>query len=127
MRDAELGCSSTFFCVAERAELMCAADVPNHHLARVQSANVHLPLPFQEDRFNAANELPLAAAAVPPFTADVILGQIKTEAYASLHAELATGEVRGDADRIRELEHENARLKAKNEQQRLLMGELGHR
>ena len=90
--------------------MMCAADVPKHRLAELQTANVHLRPPFEEHQFDAAGELLSIAETDLPFTAD-----------------LAPSEVRGDADRIRELEHENARLAAKNEQQRLFMAELGHR
>ena len=90
--------------------MMCTADVPKHLLAELQTATVHLRPPFEEHQFDAAGELISIGKTDLPFTAD-----------------LAPSEVCGDADRIRELQCENAQLMAKNEQQRLFMAELGHR
>ena len=107
--------------------MMCVADVPNYRLAELQNANVHLRSPFEGEQFNAGGELLSIADADLPFTADLILRPAQIDEDTSSRADLAPSAVRGDADRIRELEHENARLAAKIEQQRLLMAELGHR
>jgi two-component sensor histidine kinase len=106
---------------------MCTADVPNHRLTELQTANVHLRPHFEEHQFDAAGELLSIAKTDLPFTTDVSLSPIQIDEGTSSRADLAPSEVRGDADRIRELEHENSRLVAKNEQQRLLTAELGHR
>src|SRR5215213_3896847 len=98
MREAELSCSSTFFYVAGWADVMCTADVPKHRLAELQTANVHLPPPFEEHQFDAPGELLSIAETDLPFTTDVILSSIQIDEGTSSRADPGHCEIRGDAD-----------------------------
>ena len=106
---------------------MFGAATPNGRSADYASENAYLRMLIKEAGLDNERAFALMAEADAQHEAEIAQSRAALQAASALIAGLRRETERNGADRIHELEQHNARLVAKNEEQRLLMAELGHR